>query len=69
MRPEIHVLGLSIKTFGVMFAFGFIGAGAVLARRFQELGKSVDWAYEMIFAGLIGGLVGSEERRVGKECH
>jgi phosphatidylglycerol---prolipoprotein diacylglyceryl transferase len=59
MRPEIHVLGLSIKTFGVMFALGFIAAGAVLGRRLQELGKPVDWAYEIIFAGLIGGLVGS----------
>ena len=59
MRPEIHVPGLSIKTFGVMFALGFIAAGAVLGRRFQELGKPVDWAYEMIFAALVGGLVGS----------
>jgi phosphatidylglycerol:prolipoprotein diacylglycerol transferase len=59
MRPEIHLLGLSIKTFGVMFALGFIAAGAVLARRLEELGKPVDWAYEVIFAGLVGGLVGS----------
>jgi phosphatidylglycerol:prolipoprotein diacylglycerol transferase len=59
MRPEIHVLGLSIKTFGVMFAVGFIAAGAVLARRLEELRKPVDWAYEIIFAALLGGLVGS----------
>jgi phosphatidylglycerol---prolipoprotein diacylglyceryl transferase len=59
MRPEIHLLGLSIKTFGVMFALGFIAAGAVLARRLDELGKPVDWAYEMVFAALVGGLVGS----------
>lgn len=59
MKPELHVLGLSIKTFGVMFALGFAAAGAVLTRRFKELGRPSDWAYEMIFAGLIGGLVGS----------
>jgi phosphatidylglycerol---prolipoprotein diacylglyceryl transferase len=59
VRPEIQVLGLSIKTFGVMFAFGFIAAGAVVARRLEELRKPVDWAYEIIFAGLLGGLVGS----------
>jgi phosphatidylglycerol---prolipoprotein diacylglyceryl transferase len=59
VRPEIHVLGLSLKTFGIMFALGFIAAGAVLARRLEELRKPVDWAYEIIFAGLIGGLVGS----------
>src|SRR5688500_4443919 len=31
----------------------------VLARHLKELGKPVDWAYELIFAGLVGGIVGS----------
>ena len=30
-----------------------------MARRLKELGKPVDWVYEMVFAALIGGLVGS----------
>jgi len=59
VQPTIDVFGISVKTFGVMFAFGFLAAGLVLARRFKELGKPVDWAYEMVFAALIGGLVGS----------
>ena len=59
MQPEIHVLGVSLKSFGIVFACGFIAAGAILARRLKELGKPVDWAYEMAFAALIGGLVGS----------
>ena len=59
MQPEINVVGIPIKTFGVMFALGFIAAGMVIARRLKEQGKPRDWAYEMIFAGLIGGLVGS----------
>src|SRR4051794_41891935 len=42
-----------------MFALGFLAAGAVLARRLKELDKPRDWAYEIIFAGLIGGLVGA----------
>jgi phosphatidylglycerol:prolipoprotein diacylglycerol transferase len=42
-----------------MFALGFVAAGLVSARRFKELGKPVDWAYEMIFAGLVGGIVGA----------
>ena len=42
-----------------MFALGFLAAGLVIARRFKELGKPVDWAYEMVFAALVGGLVGS----------
>jgi phosphatidylglycerol:prolipoprotein diacylglycerol transferase len=59
VRSEIHVLGLSLKTFGIVFALGFIAAGAILVRRLRELGKPVDYAYEMAFAALVGGLVGS----------
>ncbi len=42
-----------------MFALGFIAAGLVLGKRFRELGKPVDWAYEMVFAALIGGVIGA----------
>jgi phosphatidylglycerol:prolipoprotein diacylglycerol transferase len=59
MRPEIHILGISLKTFGIVFACGFIAAGAILMRRLRELGKPPDYAYEMAFAALVGGLVGS----------
>ena len=59
MQPEIHLGPLTLQTFGIMFALGFIAAGALVAKRLRELGKPVDWAYELIFAGLIGGIVGS----------
>ena len=59
MQPEIQIGPLELKTFGLMFALGFLAAGAVIARRFDELGKPVDWAYEMTFSALIGGLVGA----------
>jgi phosphatidylglycerol---prolipoprotein diacylglyceryl transferase len=59
MQPEIHLGPLTLKTFGIMFALGFLGAAAVCGRRFKELGKPADWAYEMIFAGLVGGVVGA----------
>jgi phosphatidylglycerol---prolipoprotein diacylglyceryl transferase len=59
MKPEIEILGISIKTFGVMFALGFLACGAVVARRLKELGKPVDWAYEIVFAALVGGVVGA----------
>ena len=59
MKPEIDVFGLPVKTFGLMFALGFIAAGALIARRFRETDKPVDWAYELVFAGLIGGVVGA----------
>jgi phosphatidylglycerol:prolipoprotein diacylglycerol transferase len=59
MKPEIQLLGISIKTFGVAFALGFLACGALVARRLRELGKPVDWAYEIVFAALIGGVVGA----------
>jgi phosphatidylglycerol---prolipoprotein diacylglyceryl transferase len=59
VKPELHVLGISIKTFGVAFALAFIACGLLVARRLREMGKPTDWAYEVIFAALIGGLVGA----------
>jgi phosphatidylglycerol:prolipoprotein diacylglycerol transferase len=59
MKPEIHLLGISIKTFGVMFALGFLACGGLVARRLRELERPVDWAYEIVFAALIGGVVGA----------
>jgi phosphatidylglycerol:prolipoprotein diacylglycerol transferase len=59
MQPEIHLGPVTLKTFGIMFALGFLGAAAVCGRRFKELGKPADWAYEMIFSGLVGGVVGA----------
>jgi phosphatidylglycerol:prolipoprotein diacylglycerol transferase len=57
--PELDFGPITLQTFGICFALAFFAAGAVVARRMAELGKPVDWAYEMIFAALIGGLVGS----------
>jgi phosphatidylglycerol:prolipoprotein diacylglycerol transferase len=59
MKPEIHLLGISIKTFGLAFALGFLACGALVARRCRELGRPVDWAYEIVFAALVGGIVGA----------
>src|SRR2546430_16313585 len=59
MRAEINVLGLSLKTFGIFFALNFVAWGALVARRLREMGKPVDWAYEMVFWALVGGLVGA----------
>jgi phosphatidylglycerol---prolipoprotein diacylglyceryl transferase len=59
MKPEVELLGISIKTFGVTFALGFLACGAVVARRLREMDRPVDWAYEITFAALIGGVVGA----------
>jgi len=59
VQPEIHVLGLSLKTFGIAFALAFVAIGLVIARRLRELGRPTEWAYEMTLASLLGGLVGA----------
>jgi phosphatidylglycerol:prolipoprotein diacylglycerol transferase len=57
--PTIHIGPVTLQTFGICFAVAFISAGALVWKRFGEIGKPVDWAYEMGFAALVGGLVGS----------
>ena len=59
MQPTIDLGPITLQTFGIAFASGFIVAGAVLARHLKELGKPVEWAYEMILYGLVGGVVGA----------
>jgi phosphatidylglycerol---prolipoprotein diacylglyceryl transferase len=59
VQPEIDVLGLSLKTFGLFFALNFAAWGLLVARRLRELGRPADWAYEMVFVALLGGLVGA----------
>jgi phosphatidylglycerol---prolipoprotein diacylglyceryl transferase len=60
VQPEIDILGIPVKTFGLMFALGFVAAGAVVARHLREIGKPVDYAYEIVFAALAGGLIGAK---------
>jgi len=56
---QIDVLGLELQTFGIFFALNFLCWAAVVARRLTEIDLPVDWAYEMLFASLIGGLIGA----------
>ena len=59
MLPEIDVFGLDVKTFGLFFALNFIAWGAIVSVRLRELGRSPDWAWEMVFVALAGGFVGA----------
>src|SRR5918992_5186450 len=59
MQPELNIGPLELKTFGICFALGFLASGLIIGRRLRELGHPADWAYEMVFAALVGGLVGS----------
>ena len=59
MQPEIDIGPITLQTFGLCFALAFIAAGWLLWKRLGELGKPVDWAYEIGFSALLGGLIGS----------
>ena len=59
MLPHIHIFGVTIQTFGIAFALAFVASGAVVGRRLDEIGRPAEWAYEIVFAALIGGLVGA----------
>jgi phosphatidylglycerol:prolipoprotein diacylglycerol transferase len=59
VQPEIELGPVTLQTFGICFALAFLASGALIARRLAELRKPPDWAYELTFAALVGGLVGS----------
>jgi phosphatidylglycerol:prolipoprotein diacylglycerol transferase len=60
MHPEIHIGPLTLQTFGLMFALAFIVSGVIVGRRLKELGNPVDWAYELILAAAVGGILGAK---------
>jgi phosphatidylglycerol:prolipoprotein diacylglycerol transferase len=59
VQPEIHIFGLTLQTFGLCLGAAFLVCGWLTARYLKEIGKPVDWAYEFIFAAMIGGIVGA----------
>jgi phosphatidylglycerol:prolipoprotein diacylglycerol transferase len=59
VQPTIDLGPIDLQTFGICFAAAFLGSGALLGRRLKELGHPADWAYEAVFAALVGGLIGS----------
>jgi phosphatidylglycerol:prolipoprotein diacylglycerol transferase len=66
VQPEIHLFGLTLQSFGLMLALAFIVCGLAAARFLKEVGRPVDWAYEAIFAALVGGVVGSRLWWIGE---
>ena len=59
MQPDLDIGPLTLQTFGICFGAAFLACGLILARRLRELGRPVDWAYEIVFSALVGGLVGA----------
>jgi phosphatidylglycerol---prolipoprotein diacylglyceryl transferase len=59
VQPELDIGPITLQTFGLMLGLGFVVCGIAAARFLKEIGKPVDWAYEMVFAALVGGIVGA----------
>src|SRR5918995_212271 len=59
MQPEINLGPLTLQSFGLMMGLGFVVAGVFASKRLKEIGRPADWAYEMVFAALVGGIVGA----------
>jgi phosphatidylglycerol:prolipoprotein diacylglycerol transferase len=58
--PEIELGPITIQTFGLMFALSFVVSGWIVGLRLKELGSPVDWAYELILAAAVGGIIGAK---------
>ena len=59
MQPELDLGPITLQTFGLVFGFALVVGGVLAAKRFRELGKPADWAFELAFANLIGDFVGA----------
>ncbi len=59
MLVEINIFGLPVQAFGLFFALNFIAWGLVAQRRFSETGRPPEWAWEVVMAALLGGLIGA----------
>ena len=61
MYPEILKIGpLTIYSYGLMAALGFLLAGFLLEREFVRVGRKKELAGTIIIAAMIGGIVGSK---------
>jgi len=61
MYPELFTIGpVTIYSFGLMAALGFLTAGFLLERELTRVGRDKEMAGSIIIAALIGGIVGSK---------
>jgi phosphatidylglycerol:prolipoprotein diacylglycerol transferase len=61
MYPELFEIGpVTIYSFGLMAAIGFLMAGFLLERELARVGRDKEQAGSIIIAALIGGIVGSK---------
>ncbi|MFQ6618259.1 MAG: prolipoprotein diacylglyceryl transferase [Fidelibacterota bacterium] len=61
MYPELFKIGpFVIHSYGFMLAAGFLISGLVLRGEFKRIGEVPDFAFEIITAAAIGGILGAK---------
>jgi phosphatidylglycerol:prolipoprotein diacylglycerol transferase len=58
--PELHILGFTLQTFGLMLALALVSSGVLVGWRLKELGLPGDWVYEIMFCAGVGGIAGAK---------
>lgn len=60
MIPILFKIGpFTVGSYGVMLAIAFLTTGWLLSREFRRKGFLPDWAYTVVIAAAIGGIVGA----------
>jgi len=60
MIPVLFKIGpITVGSYGVMLAIAFLTCLYLLRKEFQRAGYPVDWAYSILFAAAIGGIIGA----------
>jgi phosphatidylglycerol:prolipoprotein diacylglycerol transferase len=61
LYPEFFSLGpITVHSFGVMMALAFISAGLMTAWGMKRRGLDPEFAYSMLIAAMVGGVVGAK---------
>jgi len=55
----LRIPAITIYSYGVMMALGFMGGAAVTARMMRRKGMDPDWAWSLVVWAAVGGLVGA----------
>jgi len=70
MYPEILKIGpVTIYSYGLMAAIGFLLGGYLLEKQLQRVGREKELAGSIIIAALIGGIVGSKIYYLAQNPH
>src|ERR1700752_1001663 len=60
MYPELfHIGPLTVYSYGVMMALGFLAAGWVVSKGLEQQGKDPDFSSTLVVWAAVGGLLGA----------